>query len=261
MAHGNPDLQRRAGRNYPAFLGILQAQSFDAFNLKSNTTVVLEGSNDLNDTILPASIVAAFTGFLSPDFISIVNKSGGSIDAGLYFVDKYGSEVEIATTSIPDNGDGGLSPDLFFLSAGDRYELRTTASAGVSVFRGTVLATPQLFLRLASNERVTKTSFDFPYRAGVSPIANLYNLINTSPTTSVDYEVDYTFENGDVVTNASNGTISSGDVEAITIATLGSKGKATIRFTTPLPTDGYLYGAPIEIVPVNEYEPHPAYVG
>ena len=263
MTEGNVQLQKRGGKNYQGFLGMINAFSSSFFKVKSLDIVVLEGTNDLS--------VGEFAGFASLygsiEFLTIYNRNGvGPIDAALYFRDKYGSEVQLdSVTGIANGASDFLSPyfdffTLLLLSKGDQFILRISgdisSGEGVHVARSVCQMGSSLFLREGINEKILQSSLEYQGPPGAAATIALLSVINTSAT-AVDWESVSIDSQGFAIQGiGSPGQIPAGGAGVIALPCVpGITGK--VEFTSGLPSEGYLYGSIVEIMPMNAYDAEP----
>lgn len=131
----NPQLQSRAGYNYPAFLNSVLAVNSKLFKMTSSEQLLLEGEE--GQVLLPSGPTFGAGGSAAV----VYNNSGDAIDVDLVFVDEFGTETVLDTDSPANAASGTLAvPAYLYLTAGEQLIARVTsgnplAGNGVRIHR------------------------------------------------------------------------------------------------------------------------------
>lgn len=259
--NGNVQLQLRGGKNYPALSAIVKSMSRDSLVLKNTELVVLEGTDDL-DVVETIGGLLYVIPFLPDEFVSVHNRTGGDLQVALCLEDKYGSSIELDSEIIPDDDYGYFETGtLFCLSKGDRLVLRVlsgniAAGDGVAVNREMCRIVPGLLTRLTLSEKITQSTFKYGGTPGVSNVYAIYNIFNMS-STPVDITQTIYLEGNPYEVNSD--TLDPWDYAELYL--IAHEGIETELQFSPLPGDGYLYGAIVGIGVVNAFNAQPLLVG
>jgi len=239
-SQANPQLQRRAGRNFPGFLGVISGQNCDSFKMSSTDLVLAEPKGD--EIVLPAGPALLTAGFSCKLF----NSSGVALDFDLVFVDEFGSEYVCDTASaVADGATDTLSPPTFlYLKEGEKLILRVTSGNplggnGVHVTRAMTTA-PQSILFDAKTYKLTVPELVLAPPEGVSAVGSYFGFINHSPgNVSVAQYRRFDLDGFDFPNPAAPSVIAAGAAQLFTDGNYAHDASLVLKVAS-LPASGYV---------------------
>ena len=202
---GNQQLQVRAGKNYPPFLFIENA-NLTGKKITQADTLLVVGPEEKGSLVTAGS--SSFFG--SIDAVTVFNDTGAPLSVALVFVDPFGSELVVDTAAAIASGTSASmnASDLMgqLLGGGEKVLLRVTAGSFSAGSGAHYIAVAQSLVESFATSlrgKVESSVLAFAAPPGASSFAAVFGVVNFS-SVPLTYNAFTVLADGYVVPDPSN---------------------------------------------------------